>query len=248
MCTLRAVASRRDRAGRTPFDSRHLREVWEVRALLERGDELIERFQLTERDAPPIMALLALGMERLGKLTYGIATGNATMRWTHNLVDLDRECRRLMRDQARTSFVVDLLDDLDRDPFLDDLLVALDEYANGGRYYFQDLIRGDPAKYGRSPYERWTALIGSVLRLRPDLTSVYDLNDPNEVPRREREQNEELRRTLFRWRRTYYYAWMNGACGETARALGGEITPTLNRPLPNGFDTDRDMPSSPLPP
>lgn len=60
------------------------------------------------------MAVLSLGMERLSKLTYGLATHDWDRKGTHRIVDLDIECRRQIRDRAPTQFVSGT------DPFIDE--------------------------------------------------------------------------------------------------------------------------------
>jgi len=209
------------------------RELADSSALLDRGDEMIETYKWSERDAPPIIAVLAMGSERLVKLSYGLATDDwhGVRARGHRLADLDDECRKIMRANAPTAYVHDLISGVDADGLLADLLRLLQVYADQGRFYNLDMLRG-LAVASDSPEMLWRDLRASLSQTYRHLYGVHDVRTDHGVAVIEAAHNAALRRSLYRWRELYYRAWINGACGPLAKRFSGEINPDRNRPRP----------------
>jgi hypothetical protein len=200
-----------------------IRELSGITSVLNRADVMIKGYEIGERDAPSIIALLAAGVERLAKVTTLLATGRPPPR-SHRIVDLDEAARAHMRAAPQSAYVRGLIAHVDVDPLVARLLHMLDVYADQGRYHHLDQVAGRPvADY--APITLWEGLGAAITQANASVLSGRNLLVADDVAAMQDDINLTLRRSLFAWREMYYRAWCNGLCGARVKQFSSEIAP-----------------------
>lgn len=208
----------------------------EARAAGRLGAEaivLLQRFRGPELDADPLFACLAQAMEKVAKLTIGLAEQDAcgvwpglAAMWGHDISQLDARARALLRDSMRrtspTPYVRGLLDDVDRDAWIDQVLTAVTRYAEQGRFFNLDSL-GDRPQTEASPVALWAKLEMAIAKADPalvdGLTSDAVLTSLNAT----------IEESLRRWWELYWRTWANGVIGDEARRVGFQLRLEDNR-------------------
>lgn len=198
-------------------------EVDEAASLLRHGTKMLRELRLSRSDAPAMFALLAIGVEKMLKMTLGIVEieegGSWPTRRTHDLVSLDHEASEAIDRRCRLStapgHIADLLVRTRQDPTLSALLGTLTRFAKQGRFYNLDDLALDPQNEP-SPAQLWEELLGDILDDHTALTAR--LGSPDELQAR-LELNGLVATSLDVWWELYVRAWMTGVLGDDAKAL-----------------------------
>jgi hypothetical protein len=207
---------------------------------LRRSWDVLADYRFAASEAEPLFVLLATGVEKLLKLTYGLTLQADTGAWPsqevmsarrngwgHRVAELDAECRRLIRAgmgrAVHAPYVTSLFDELDADPYVVPWLEALQRYAVNGRFYNFDHL-ADAGQPAPSPRQLWDELYNSVARSDPQFSQLLGKSqaDWDVLVRR---TTGRLADSLWRWWEAYYRAWIQGVCGPMAKQHSGTLAP-----------------------
>jgi hypothetical protein len=209
------------------------REIDAAASLLRHGFAILAEYRFAARDAEPLFACLAGGVEKLLKLTVGVAAlddgdawpSKATMkkRVGHKIVELDSTVRDMIAGrQERSSapgLIAQLLTLTDRHAGVVRVLATLERYAVDGRFYNLDLLGGD-AQGNPSPHDLWHELEDAVIEANPEmLDQLADRND-REV---RTATNEIIAWSLGAWCELVRRSWVTGVFGELARHWSSQL-------------------------
>jgi hypothetical protein len=205
---------------------------------LRHGLNILLDYRFAANDAEPLLVLLATGVEKLLKLTYGLMketeTGVWPTRqqmgsggWGHDVARLDANCRTLIRSGASRAacphYIIGLVDKLNADPYVNAWLATLTRYATAGRFFNLDHL-ADAQQPAPSPRQLWDELLrevaGSDREPTPPIGS--SLIDRDALVLR---AIKRLTHTVWLWWETYNRAWVQGICGSQAKRLSGLMAP-----------------------
>jgi hypothetical protein len=210
-------------------------ELTAIAQLLDHSDDLLGQIRSIDRDAHVLTPVLATGVEKLLKLTYGLLAAHESGSWPtstefrtrfgHKVHNLDVTCRQQLRGRegqaAARGVVSQAREALEADPWLSDLLGLLQSYADRGRFYNIDVL-GDDTKatvstttlWNLMEQRRWNSWKSRLL------SASTGVPGPDELAMRRR---DEWRKSIRRWRWFYYQCWVQGMCGPEARQCASEI-------------------------
>lgn len=196
-----------------------------VKELLDAADERLSLLRYISRDSHVLTALLAPGVEKLLKLTYGYMRMHDNDAWPgaeihgyrHRIADMDAECRRLIEPRIEAAIHPKIVQRaaavVDQDPFIRPLLGLLQAYGQGGRFSNLDTLAAR-ATADATPRELWQELDYLVME-----TLGFDL-DPDVFDAR---RSERLRRSLRQWRFLYHQVWVQDVIGPRGRQYAFEM-------------------------
>ncbi|MCU7730922.1 hypothetical protein ODJ79_45020 [Actinoplanes sp. KI2] len=208
-----------------------IEEANEASALFAHGLRIIKATTYDYDDASPAMALLALGAEKLLKLTIGMArldrgepwpSKNHMQRIRHRVVVADAQARAQLdltrgtvpyHIQARRAAI-------EADPVIAAELNALDRFGDQGRFYFLDSLGDDP-QVQPSPRSIWAGMVSSILAADVDLSAQMNTQDGWKAGRQV--INQAVYRSLFDWWEFYRAVWMTGVLGTQAKEFSSAI-------------------------
>jgi hypothetical protein len=201
-------------------------EVDAASSLLQHGFRILQDYKFATRDADPLFVCLASGSEKLLKLTLGLHGMADTGNWPganmmqsfgHRITALDDQVRPLIRNRCAQStapgYIQQLLDQVGRDPYINQILATLERYAVHGRFYNLDYL-GDKPQPEASPAELWEELHQTLLTLQPEL--LAKLASPEGEEGR-REINKIIGESIRLWCELIARSWMTGVIGEQAK-------------------------------
>jgi hypothetical protein len=208
-----------------------IRECNDAARLFSRGLYATRAIRFDYDDAVVVMSLLALGAEKMLKLTIGLAHRDRGDPWPstddmrrigHRVRKADRIARPLLDRNAGTApGVLDgMKSAVHNDRTVDQVLEALDRFGAAGRFHYLDLLAEDPQP-GDSPQTLWTTMTTAIALGNPAL--LADINSKERVHEGRRQLNEEVATTLTRWWELYVAAWRTGAIGKEAQRYAGEV-------------------------
>ncbi|GID29133.1 hypothetical protein [Paractinoplanes brasiliensis] len=199
-------------------------EANDAASLFSHGLAITAGIRRDYHDAVAAMSLLALGTEKLVKLTIGIARVDRGEGWPsrrdmrnlgHGIVAADGHARATL-DLSRSTAPVHL-DELRRaveaDPVVTVVLAALERFGENGRFFFLDSL-GDSPQQTTSPHMLWAGMVSSIMRADPQMTAR--MTTPEEMESRA-DLNEVIVASLTGWWEFYRAAWTTGAIGENAK-------------------------------
>lgn len=205
-------------------------EFTAVKALLDHGVEQAERIRFIQDDGHVVAAVLASGVEKLLKLTYGYALthrdgswpGHDIRRFGHRILDLHQACLEVTEPMLPSATNPGVLDeahrDMQRDPLVVPLLGLLANYGAGGRFYNLDTLAAATQVY-ESPGLQWRDIDDTVAELLlvadPDLLSDDD--------RFKHRRGQVLATAVRRWRVFYVQLWVQNVIGGDAHRFGLEL-------------------------
>lgn len=199
------------------------RELTMVRTTLDHSDDLIGRMKFSSVTGHLLEPLLALGLERLVKVTYGLAVESETGTWPgsdikkfgHGIHRAHLACADWVKGHVvratHPSLITSTLTQIELDPVAELILRHLEDYAFNGRFFNLDGLAGGGGEYSPSA-EFWSRIDEAALAVgfRSPHTG---LNDDQWSAMR----NDLLRTSLRRIRTFYFQAWVQGVCGPTAK-------------------------------
>lgn len=216
-----------------------LYEMGAVRNLLEHGVDLIRSATSWDASRDPILAVVAIGVEKMYKLTLGALDLEATGSWTekkqmqkigHGIAPMHEKVAAELGRRAETStqYVRDVLKAVEDDSVAKALIEVVDVYARQGRYYHLDILGGQEQDWF-SPQMLWIDVC-STAGESPEVMSAMAraVAEPSrrdlweEAHRYERERIVEALMTLWR---SVTVTGMNGLLGQHGHVLGAEIAP-----------------------
>lgn len=185
--------------------------------LAKSGLKLLGEMRYSTIGLPAVFSCLALGAEKLLKLTYGVSQQDAGLGWPsvdkmrklrHNVWRLDEKSRSMVRKSAPIATHrpdVDVwIERVESNLWIDQFLKILSDYGAGGRFHHLDRLAGEELDHDSAPSEQWRRLESAVL-MDADLTEDID-----ELTRIMRERVDEAFRD---WWTMYSRAWEQGVFG-----------------------------------
>lgn len=148
-------------------------EVNASRQLLAFGLKAVRSDALTANTRDPIMTMLSSGLEKLYKLTLGLAALDRDGRWAskgemktigHKIGEMHPVVIDALteRTKGKSPYARQLLDAVAGDSVMPVIIECLDSYGREGRYFYLDLLAGKRQRR-TSPHETWRAIETEVL-------------------------------------------------------------------------------------
>ena len=208
-------------------------EIHDARGSFSHGLAILRRIRSNTDDIAAVFSLLAIGAERLLKLTIGLAELVDNRPWPaltkmqafrHNIVDMDAEARTLLLARTHLSTVpghlTQAIDMIDNDTTLAIGLDALSRYGSMGRFYYLDHLANAPQPTP-PPRELWdVAEQGIVLS---DAEIQRALATPAFAHDAKAAVGTRLSHSLQRWWQTYQRAWTTNPFGLIGAGWAGEL-------------------------
>lgn len=186
-------------------------------SLAKSGLKLLGEMRYSTIGLPAVFSCLALGSEKLLKLTYGVSQQDQGLGWPsidkmrkfgHNIDRLDERGRSMVRQRAPLATHqpdVDVwIERVDSNLWIDQFLKILSDYGTRGRFHHLDRLAEPDRDHDSAPFEQWRGLESAVLK-DADLTEDID-----ELTRRMRERVDQAFRD---WWTMYSRAWEQGVFG-----------------------------------
>jgi hypothetical protein len=156
-------------------------EMTSTRNLLAYGIRVIRTGAFIETTRDPILTMLSIGVEKLYKLTLGLAAldrhrkwPNATemKAWGHKLVPMHQAVMAELRTRTadKSQYVRGLVADVETDPVVSPVIEALDMYGRMGRFYYLDQLGDSPQPV--SPDDAWQKIESAALT-DPEVSALY---------------------------------------------------------------------------
>lgn len=186
-------------------------------SLAKSGLKLLGEMRYSTIGLPAVFSCLALGSEKLLKLTYGVsqqAQGQAwptipeMKRYGHDVWQLDTKGRSSVLQRAHLASHQPDVDGwiarVGNNQWIDQFLKILSNYGAGGRFHHLDHLAGRDIDYARAPFEQWRGLESAMLK------GADFSGDTDELTRTMRERVDEAFRD---WWTMYSRAWEQGVFG-----------------------------------
>ncbi|WP_026547010.1 hypothetical protein [Paenarthrobacter nicotinovorans] len=216
-----------------------IQEMTSARNLLAYGTRVVRTaaFQDTTRD--PILTLLSIGVEKLYKLTLGLASLDATHSWPtkrqmkafgHNLADMHSTVMAELstRTANSTEYVRGLLAEVEADAVVVPLVATLGRYGESGRFYNLDRL-GDNPQLSESPQEYWQRMEDAVIQdchIAAAYTAAMDYPTDNALwDQLAKVINQRIADTVERLWTMVAVCGRNHALGVAGTTFGFEIHP-----------------------
>lgn len=203
--------------------------------LLRDGREALRTMTYASRGADTVFTLLALGVEKLLKLSVGLEgleqsgawPGKRVRSFGHRIGDLDNEVRGLMRTNfgkaAQRGQVQGALERLDADRLWPLLKDGLDRYGREGRYHYLDWISDEP-KFD-SPRGYWDSIEREAGKADRELLPLFASLRPGDFETARSRTNAAVVESLTNWWSAIYVFWTQGTFGTVARSMSSDIDP-----------------------
>lgn len=216
-----------------------LYEMGAVRNLLEHGVDLIRSATSWDASRDPILAVVAMGVEKMYKLALGALDLEATGSWTnreqmqktgHGIAAMHEKVIAELERRAEesTQHVRDVMAVVENDSVSKALIEVIDIYARQGRYYYLDILGGQEQVWF-SPQMLWIDVCSTAGKSPKVMSAMAQaLAEPSRhdlwevVHGYERERIADALTVLWR---SVVIAGMNGLLGQHGRVLGAEIAP-----------------------
>ncbi|WP_026041039.1 hypothetical protein [Arthrobacter sp. TB 23] len=214
-------------------------EITSTRNLLAYGVRVVRTGAFIDTTRDPILTMLSIGVEKLYKLTLGLAALDRDRSWPtkaqmkvkgHNLADMHEAviAELHVRTADKSDYVRGLLDEVQGDPVIPPLIAALDMYGRMGRFYHLDLL-GDDAQQWESPDGYWQEIETAAL-IEPELAATYaaaiaEVSNNQAWDRFYTSLNERIALAIERLWIMIAVSGRNHALGETGGAFGFEVHP-----------------------
>ena len=182
-------------------------------------------------DATAAMSLLALGAEKLLKLTIGLAHLDRSEPWPslrymkrfrHRVAAADVEARTQIPLTRGTvpGHLQQRAADIDSDPVLGAVLLALERFGDTGRFYFLDSL-GERPQTEPAPHFLWVGMVSDVIKNDAALSAKMMTAEGLREGRPE--VNRTIVRSLVEWWEFYRTVWTTGAIGDQAKEFSSAI-------------------------
>lgn len=157
-------------------------EMNSTRNLLAYGIRTIRTGAFVETTRDPLLTMLSIGVEKLYKLTLGLAALDRDGDWPaktqmknrgHNLGVMHSAVLAELRSRTsdKSVYVRDLLSAVENDRVVQPLISAFGRYGQSGRFYYLDLL-GDAPQEWDSPEDYWQRVEDAVV-LEPEIAAAF---------------------------------------------------------------------------
>lgn len=208
-----------------------MQEANDAAALFGQGLAAVGRMRSDYEDAVAVMALLALGAEKMLKLTIGLNRVEQSGTWPpkvemiglgHRIKEAERRARSALNTEPGTSvgWMGDLKSQVDADPVLPQVLEALHRFGDRGRFYFLDYL-GEAPQPGPAPSILWQQMTTAIARRDGELLAA--IAGGATAAQGRAQVNAIIGGSLRRWWELYVTAWRTGVIGEQAKQFAPEI-------------------------
>ncbi len=200
------------------------------------------RFWETTRD--PILTMLSIGVEKLLKMSLGLAhvaehdewPPLATFRdtWRHNISNMHEVLMLTIRDRlseaTHPACVESQLLEVENDPVLPALMAALSRYGQSGRFYHLDELALSP-QAGEEPGHMWSEAENIALRLDPQMKAKFETAssdpDPEVFDAFVHELEAHLAASIERWWDLVALAGKHCILGERGKGWGFDVEKSM---------------------
>lgn len=193
--------------------------------LARTGLKLLGEMRYSEHDLPAVFSCLALGSEKLLKLTYGVSQQAQGRGWPtvpelkkfgHSVWQLDTAGRSVVLRSAHLAthqpVVHGWISRVEDNPWIDQFLKILSDFGTAGRFHYLDRLAGNDVNPDSSPSAQWVQLETAVLK-----DADYVKGDLDALTKEMRDRVD----TAFRdWWTMYSRAWIHGVFGHEAKGHG----------------------------
>jgi hypothetical protein len=207
-----------------------IQEANDAAALFSHGLAVTRAMLDDYTNAVSIMSLLALGAEKMLKLTVGLAALDQSGSWPtkaemqaigHRVLAADVKARATLRMHQGTApgHLASLRAEVDADPVLPLILEALDHFGDAGRFYFLDYL-GEKPQTRSAPQVLWQGMTDAVLAGDPQMRKAISSFATHKDGRIQ--LSAAIVGSLTRWWEMYVAAWRTGVIGESAKQIAPE--------------------------
>jgi hypothetical protein len=186
-------------------------------SLAKSGLKLLGEMRSPTIGLPAVFSCLALGSEKLLKLTYGVSQQAQGQSWpatkemkkyAHNVWELDTMGRSLVLQRAHLAadqlVVAEWIERVQGNPWIDQFLNILSDYGSYGRFHYLDRLANPSIDRQREPTEQWKRLAVEVLKGDDHSEHIEELT---------RKMTERLDEAFRDWWTMYTRAWVFGVFG-----------------------------------
>ncbi|NMO57825.1 hypothetical protein HH310_42515 [Actinoplanes sp. TBRC 11911] len=210
-----------------------IRESNDAAALFSRGLEAMRTMRHDYTDAVAVMSLLALGAEKMLKLTIGLVRRDQGTGWPskdymrqdvgHRILKADRIARPLLDTYPGIvpGLLVELKRQVNAGSVLPVALEALDRFGDAGRFYYLDVL-ASATQTQVAPQTLWSDMTTTIAESDPSL--LADLASVERYDQGRQQLNDTMTAALTGWWDLYVAAWRTGAIGDEAKQYAREIT------------------------
>lgn len=215
-----------------------LEEMTSTRNLLAYGLRVIRSAAFIDTTRDPILTMLSIGLEKLYKLTLGLVSLDHDHRWPsktemqrrgHNLLEMHEAILSELQTRTATGtpYIRGLVAEIERDQLVAPIVVALDLYGRGGRFYNLDELGGHSQP--TSPGTAWQEIEDAVL-LDPAVQALFqramtDTSDGAIWGEMTQVLHEQIAASVERLWIAIAVCGRNHVMGETGRVFGVEVHP-----------------------
>ncbi|MFE9658299.1 hypothetical protein [Micromonospora sp. NPDC006431] len=214
-------------------------EMTSTRNLLAYGIRVLRTGAFIDTTRDPILTMLSIGVEKLYKLTLGLAaldqdhkwpSAEEMKAWGHKLVLMHEAVLTELcsRTADKSLYVRELVAEVEADPVVPPLVEALDMYGRMGRFYYLDQL-GDSPQPWVSPNDAWQKVESAALA-DPAVAAVHraataDIGNNEVWDRFIRALKERIATAIERVWIMVAVSGRNHALGETGSTFGFEVHP-----------------------
>lgn len=217
-----------------------IEEMTSARNLLAYGTRVVRTAAFLETTRDPILTLLSIGVEKLYKLTLGLASLDTSQSWPtidqmkgfgHNLADMHSSIMAELsaRTASSTEYVRSLVAEVEADPVVIPLIATLGRYGRSGRFYHLDRL-GDAPQPWDSPGEYWQRMEDAVIQdqqVARAYTAALEASSNNALwDQLASSINQRIADTVERLWTMIAVCGRNRALGEAGTTFGFEIHPS----------------------
>lgn len=216
-----------------------IEEMNSARNLLAYGTRVVRTAAFLDTTRDPILTMLSIGVEKLYKLTLGLASLDTRQSWPtkaqmkgfgHDLAEMHSSVMAELsqRTAASTEYVRGLLAEVEADAVVIPLIATLGRYGQSGRFYHLDRL-GDTPQPWESPSAYWQRMEDAVVQDR-HIAAAYTaaMEDPSNNALWDHLYtaiNQRIADTVERLWTMIAVCGRNHALGEAGTMFGFEVHP-----------------------
>lgn len=206
-------------------------EANDAAALFTHGLRITRDIRTDYSDAAAAMSLLALGAEKLLKLTIGLAHLDRGAQWPslremkrigHEVAAADVRARTMLDLTRGTApgHIQELSDRIVGDKVLALALQTVERFADKGRFHFLDSL-GERPPSDAAPHVMWMAMVSGIMANDPELSAK--MNTLGGWQEGRPIINQVIVASLTQWWDFYRAVWTTKAVGDLAAQLSSAV-------------------------
>lgn len=218
-----------------------LPEVSSARRVLATADRLLRSGESFDAEIDAILATYSIGVERLMKLALGTSAvsrgegwpkmGSTRDGWGHALDEMDARLQAELATAVRDGdwehrrLLESWVCTLEKDPVWNAAVRTLRNYADAGRYYHLDQLRGGAVK-ARSSHEMWNEVEEIAIDTNPVLKALHLAAIRGEgFEEFELAVRATVADAIKRWTSLICLFGLHGVLGEDWQVIGADALP-----------------------